>query len=89
MNGRRSRVARKAARVNVTELDRQFNSGIASLKQDRDKALAEANTAFETGLTTLKNDRAAARKTADDAYEEGRTKLLKWLGSKDAKKAAA
>lgn len=89
MNGRRSRVARKAARVNVTELDRQFNSGIASLKQERDKALADAGVAYDKGLAQLRDDRTAARKAASDTYAEGRTKLLKWLGTKDAKKAAA
>jgi hypothetical protein len=84
VSGRRSRVARKAARVVQTELDREFNAGIGALRRERDQAHRTANVAYEKGLGELRDARTEARAAADAAYNEGRAKLLKRLAPKAA-----
>lgn len=84
MSGRKNRVARKASRVVQTELDREFNTGIAALKKDRDEAQRLANLAYEKGLDKLVDERTAARLAAAEAYDEGRAKLLNKLAPKAA-----
>lgn len=79
MSGRRGRVARKAARAELTQLDRDFNAGIAALKKDRDEILRKANADYEKSLATLKDDRTKARAEAEALFEQGRAELLRVL----------
>lgn len=87
MSGRRSRVARKAARVEQTQLDRDFNAGIGALRKDRDELLRKANAAYEKGLAKLREQRVEARVEADRAYDNGRTELLRALTVSEEKAA--
>ena len=82
MSGRQSRVARKAARVVQSDLDREFNSGIAELKRARQKALDEAGATYRKGHEALLADRQKARADAEKEYESGRDALLKTLAPK-------
>lgn len=83
MNGRRSRIARKAARVEKTEIDREFDTDLGKLRTELNEALAAANQAHRDGVKKLDADRVKARSAAWKGYDEDRTKLLKRLAAKE------
>jgi hypothetical protein len=87
MNARRSRIQRKAARVERTEFDREFNAELAALRRIRMDAGTAANAAYEQAVKEATAVRTKAKNDADEAYDDARAKLLKRLAKKEAQAA--
>lgn len=83
MNARKSRVARKAERVEKTALDRVFDAELGALRRDRDEANRAANAERDTAIAKAQRDCIDAKKEADKRYEAERAKLLKRLAAKE------
>lgn len=84
MNARKSRIARKAAHVEKTTLDRTFDAELGALRRDRDAANRAANVERDTAIAKAQTDCVDAKKEAEKKYEAERAKLLKRLAAKEA-----
>lgn len=87
MNSKRSRLARKAARVEKNEFERKLDTELGALKRDRDKELAEASYAYKSGVAEL---RAVAQKASSEAwaaFQAGRDALVKKLAREEERAA--
>jgi hypothetical protein len=81
------RLARKAASVERSEHEREFDSGMAELRDERAKAMTSATAAFDKTMKAATEQRKKAVQDADAAYIEKRDTLIKKL-SRAAEAAA-
>jgi hypothetical protein len=83
MSGRTSRIQRKAARVEKTESEHEFDVELGQLRTALNDALRVANEAHRNGTKKLDVERKEARGDAYKAFEDRRGKLLKRLAAKE------
>ena len=79
MNARRSRIARKAARVVKTETDREFDKALAVLRGTLNEANAAARRTYFAKVDDAHAEMVKAKKAAQETFDEDRAKLLKRL----------
>lgn len=78
-----SRLARKAAKVERSAVEREFDVELAKARRERDQALAAAGEAYRKGLEDLKETLTEARATAYRDYDGTRAELVKHYASKE------
>jgi len=87
MNSKRSRLARKAARVEKNEFERKLDSELGAAKTVRDKVLHDASQAYKKGVEELRAERGKATAKAWAAYQTARDSIVKKLAADEAKAA--
>lgn len=87
MNGRKSRLRRKAERVFRSEVERDTDQRLGNLRRDRDAALRAINVEFDKQYRDLIADRNDERKKVWEKYDHDRATVLKAGASKEFKLA--
>lgn len=90
MNARRSKLARKAARIEKSQAQRQFDHELGHARTVLNQYLAAANGAYTEELLKLAKRRDEVKATAFKAFDEQRTKLvLKYAAEEETELKAA
>jgi hypothetical protein len=79
MAQQRHRIARKATKVAVDELDRRFNVEFGVLVKERDEANMRINKEYRAAVEAADDQRKRDRKAIGDQFAESRKVLLKKL----------
>jgi hypothetical protein len=83
----KTRLQKKAARIDKTDAERAFDADIGKARNELDRTLAKIGEDFRDALKRLNEDRAAARKEAHDKYDDERVKIVKKHAAAEAKAA--
>lgn len=76
MSGRRSRLARKASRLERSPVEAKFTSEMNSLRAERDEAFRKVNVLTEQRTRELHEKRGKARKDIWVEYDSQRNRLI-------------
>jgi hypothetical protein len=87
MSQRRSRLQRKAQRVLLTELERDFNEALGAAVRYRDEQIAGARAEYRKTLAKMDELLAEKVKEAHDQYAEARAAIIKDHAAREAKAA--
>lgn len=79
-----ARLARKAAAIEKTAAEQEFDRLMAELRDERSEAMKAAGAVYEKTVKAAIEDRKKAVQAADAAYVEKRDKIIKRLAPKKA-----
>lgn len=82
-----ARLARKAATVEKSAAEQEFDRLMSDLRDERAAAMKTAGAAYEKAVKAADADRRKAVQAADEAYVEKRDKIIKRLAGDEAKAA--
>lgn len=83
----RSRLARKASRIDENEAERAFDVELGALKRKRDELIRVAKLEREQAVLEANRTLAVTRKQADKDFDEARNALVKKYAGEEAKAA--
>ena len=75
-NSTKSRLARKAARLEKDENERQFDAALGAAKRELQATLTAANNEYQDGVKELDAKRAETRKEANRVFIEKRNLIV-------------
>lgn len=82
-----ARLARKAATVEKTAAEQEFDRLMAELRDERAEAMKTAGAAYKKAVKAAEFYRRKAVQAADEAYVEKCDKTIKRLAAEEAKAA--